>query len=124
MNWLIHIFITLFGLSVFAQEKLGVLSVEEVLLRPYFLLQEPQSGEFFLGDSSVVFGWKKSHTLGAIFRIGSQSLLNSSARFSDTVDDRLGVIEAFGQVTGDYGRLRVGLVPLEYGVEGGWLESE
>ena len=124
MNWLIHIFITLFGLSVFAQEKLGVLSVEEVLLRPYFLLQEPQSGEFFLGDSSVAFGWKKSHTLGAIFRIGSQTLLNSSARFSDTVDDRLGVIEAFGQVTGDDGRLRVGLVPLEYGVEGGWLESE
>ncbi|MCB0390467.1 MAG: hypothetical protein KDD58_04210 [Bdellovibrionales bacterium] len=108
----------------FAEEKLGILGVEEVLLRPYFLVREGQEAEFGLGESSFALSWFKTKSVGGIIRLGSMALRNPMLHFTDTVDDEVAIVEAFAQISGIYGRLRMGLIPIEFGVEGSWLESE
>ncbi len=117
------IFFCVAVLSV-AAEKLGVLSVDEILLRPYFRAEEGQRGEFGLSDSLVNFSWKKDQHLTANLKLGSQILRNQMIHFSDSPSEDLGLIEAYVQYTGMLGRIRMGIIPLEYGVEGSWQESE
>ena len=110
--------------SLQANEKLGVLGVEEVLLRPYFLVSEGQDAEFGLGESSFAVSWFKNQKIGGIIRLGPMSLRNPMLHFQDEVSEDVAVVEAFAQVSGDYGRVRMGLIPVEFGVEGRWLESD
>lgn len=110
--------------SAQAREKLGVLSVEDIFLRPYFLVREGQEAEFGLGETSLALSWFKSQDLGGIVRLGPRELINPMIHFSDEVKNELTIIEAFAQLSGLYGRLRMGLIPIEFGIEGVWQESE
>lgn len=107
-----------------ASEKLGVLSVEDLFFRPYFLVREGQEAEFGLGETSLALSWFKTQELGGIIRLGSRALINPMIHFSDDVKEELSIVEAFAQLSGIYGRLRMGLIPIEFGIEGQWQESE
>ncbi|MCB0357775.1 MAG: hypothetical protein KDD40_12235, partial [Bdellovibrionales bacterium] len=109
---------------LFAAEKLGTMAVDEVLLRPSFKVAEGQDAEFNIGESSFSLSWFKTQDLGGVIRIGPESLINPMLHFQDDVSDRIAIVEAFAQVKGVYGRLRMGLIPIEFGIEGSWLESE
>jgi hypothetical protein len=110
--------------SLAATEKLGRVELTDVLVKPTFLLKEPQEGEFDLNESSIEFAWYLENQLQANIRLGSRSLLNSMARYSEPNPDELGLIEAFAQYSSVYGQVRAGLIPLQYGAEGAMNERE
>ena len=118
----------LFASSAFAlelgKETLGQLEVSDVLLRPNFQLQEPRNGSFSLGESSFEVTWSLDEALSGHFRVGSRPLINQPARYSDTVNNDLMLVEAYAEWAGPYGRFRLGRIPLEYGAEGSWLERD
>lgn len=120
--------IVLFGTFSFrtsATETLGVLSVEELLLRPLFLLREGQDAEFNLGATSFALGWKMDSNISARVRVGQKELLNIPNRFFERpATEDFGLVEGYGQYVGEYGRIRFGLQPVELGVEGSKGESE
>ena len=50
--------------------------------------------------------------------MGLSKANESPGIFQSTVSDEWGIYEAYAQYRGSYGRLRAGLIPIEYGVEG------
>lgn len=118
------IFIHIFFLSAIASEKLGRVNIDNILLYPTYLVEEGQHSEFGLGLSSASFSWVHSQNLSAVFRIGKKSLINPALHFIDTPDDSLGIYEAFGYLSGLYGNLRMGLIPVNFGLEGSWSEEQ
>lgn len=107
-----------------SKETLGQLDVSDVLLRPNFQLVESSRGGFSLGESSFEVTWRLDESLSGHFRVGSRQLINQAARYSDSVNDDLMLVEAYAEWAGPYGRFRLGRVPLEYGAEGSWLERD
>lgn len=105
-------------------EQLGTVSLTDVLLKPYLLLKEPQEGEFRLGDSSMQVAWFLDKTFQSRIRLGPESLRNQMARYSDSLQDRIGIVEAFAQYSSVYGQARFGMIPLSYGAEGALEERE
>ena len=106
--------------SAHAEEKLGEISVSDLLLEPSFNLTEPKTGSFNLGYSYLGATWRLDQMLSGTIKAGSLDLLGVPARFGAAPrSTQLGVIEGYGQLESDYGRFRVGLVPISYGLEGG-----
>jgi len=99
-------------------EDIGELKIHDLLLRPSFLLKEPKQGFFSIGESSFALKWVLEERFSSVIRIGPRSLLNPLARYSDTVSDEVTLVEAFAQYEDDYGRLRLGRLPVEFGLEG------
>lgn len=106
------------------KETLGQLEVSDILLRPTFQLSESRKGSFSMGESSFEVTWSLDESLSGHFRVGSRPLINQSARYVDTVNNDLMLVEAYAEWEGPYGRFRLGRVPIEYGAEGSWLERD
>lgn len=106
------------------KETLGQLEVSDILLRPNVQLQESRKASFSLGESSFEVTWRLDEALSGHFRVGSRPLINQTARYSDTVNNDLMLVEAFAEWAGPYGRFRLGRISLEYGAEGSWLERD
>jgi hypothetical protein len=113
------------GNSVSGSEMLGEIAISDFFVEPSFSYQEPNRGVFSLGHSFVETRWvQPSDLVSASLKVGTRRLLGEPARYG--VSDReeeIGLIEVFGQIEGTYGRLRMGLVPIPYGLEGGNSES-
>lgn len=107
-----------------AVEKLGRVELTDVLVKPTFLLEEPQEGEFQFNESSLEFSWYLENQFQAVVRLGSVSLRNPMARFDGPVTEDLGLIEGYAQFSSVYGQVRAGLIPLQYGAEGAMNERE
>ena len=126
MKWILFLLFLINGVAAQAMERLGLVRVEEVLLRPRLVVSEPQEVEFLLGESAVSFQWVKSANLSGVIRLGSLRLLNQPVHFvpeEDLADD-LGIYEAYGQWQGVYGLVRFGLIPIEYAATGTFRESQ
>lgn len=109
------------------KELIGHIGIESVLLKPYFLLREPQKGEFFLGESSFSVSWTLKPNIKGIFRIGSQSLIHRTSFYEDYNQEdieQVSVFEGYAEYISDLGRVRFGLIPILYGYEGGLQEGE
>lgn len=119
--WFLLFFLTL---SAQARERLGQLEVEDLTLRPRFAVEEPSDGSFDIGESTLGFRWSLIDNFSSVFRLGSRQLINPVARFSDSVADELTLIEGYISWVSNYGELRMGLLPLQFGVEGDKLERE
>jgi hypothetical protein len=103
-----------------AEEKLGEISVSDLLIEPTFNLTEPKTGSFSPGYSYLGATWRLDNMLSGTIKAGSLDLLGVPARFGPApASTQLGVIEAYGQLESDYGRFRVGQVPISFGLEGG-----
>lgn len=105
-------------------EILGRLEVSEILLKPYFLLKEGSQSEFLIGDTSFTMSWYKDELISSRLKIGSADLLNKPVHYKPAVTEDLKIVEAFAQVKGAYGEARLGLIPLDYGLEGATTEGE
>lgn len=99
-------------------EKLGQLELTDVLLRPYFLLKEPQEGEFQLGETSVQFTWHIDRHFRSIVRVGPKAMWNPMARFNTGPSSDIGLVEAYGLYTSLYGEVKAGMIPINYAAEG------
>lgn len=105
--------------AVILHEDIGELKIHDLLLRPNFLLQEPQKAAFSIGESSFALRWELEKRYAGVIRVGPRTLLNPLARYSATVDEDIVFIEAFAEYNDEaYGRFRFGRLPVEFGVEG------
>jgi hypothetical protein len=100
------------------REDIGELKIQDLLLRPNFVLSEPKEGAFSIGESSVALRWELEEKFSGVIRIGPRTLLNPVARYSSTVKDDVTLVEAFAEYDDVYGRFRLGRLPVEFGYEG------
>ena len=123
------LWLALFPMVALAAEKdnLGTLSVSDILLRPSFLVapaSNPDRG-FSLGESSFAVKWTYENMYSAHFRIGPETLVDPPAHFISQVDpNQVAIVEAYAQVDHPFGRIRMGKLPIEFGLEGAKAESE
>lgn len=103
----------------FAQERAGELSVDEIYLEPNYYTRETQGGEFSLGQSSFTLSWLYKEQFRAKFSVGSLEERYTPQYYSAaTLIHDIGVIEAYAEYEGVYGRVRMGLLPLNFGFGG------
>ncbi len=100
------------------REDIGELKIQDLLLRPSFLLKEAAQSDFSIGESSVALRWELEQKYAGVIRIGSRTLLNPMARYSSVVKEDVMLVEAFAEYSDIYGRLRFGRLPVEFGYEG------
>jgi hypothetical protein len=106
-----------------ADESLGTIEVSDLLLEPTYTYREAKKGAFSPGPSFVGVTWTRDRMISATFKFGSKDLIGIPARYGPaSTTDQMGLIEAFGQADSDIGRLRFGLIPSPYGLEGGDAE--
>lgn len=105
-------------------EDIGELKIHDLLLRPYFDLHEGREGNFSIGESSFALRWELEQKFAGVIRIGPRTLLNPSARYSNTVNDDVTLVEAFAEYNNVYGRFRMGRLPVEFGYEGRQWERQ
>jgi hypothetical protein len=121
-------FITAFPVPSLAdsvKETIGDLAISDFFVEPSFGYEDPNRGAFGPGHSYLEGQWQqRDHMVSASLKVGTQRLLGRPARYGIPDDpDELVLAEAYGQFEGVYGRLRAGLVPIAYGLEGGNSES-
>lgn len=100
------------------REDIGVLKIHDLLLRPNFLFGESGVGSFSIGESSFALRWELEEKFAGVIRLGPRTLLNPSARYTNTVNDDVVAVEAFAELNHPYGRFRLGRIPVEFGYEG------
>lgn len=116
--WLALLFFPLFTHATVLREDIGELKIHDLLLRPYFKLQEGREGNFSIGESSFALRWELEQKFAGVIRIGPRMLMNPSARYTDKVNDDVTLVEAFAEYNDVYGRFRMGRLPVEFGYEG------
>lgn len=126
MTYLTSAFYFVSGDSLaWGSENLGSLEIDEISVRSEVDAIEADKTDFNIDKSYISFEWKKGGDLSAHFLLGKKSLVNQSGRFDSTFSNKdLGFVEAYAQLEGLYGRLRFGMLPIDYGVEGSQRESE
>lgn len=113
--------------------SVGELSVADLFLEPVYLYEErsselPVFGQaksgFKPGYSMLGIQWRRDRYLSGLIKVGSKYLIGAPARYvAQNPTDEIGIVEGYGQVDSDYGRVRVGLVPIPFGYEGGDAEA-
>ena len=106
-----------------AQESLGTLGVSGIFLEPTFTYQEPSKSSFDAGRSFLAVTWTREPILSATLKVGNRSLIGIPARYGPEPVDQLGLIEGYAQADSVYGRVRAGLVPISFSLEGGDTEE-
>jgi hypothetical protein len=106
-----------------AQESLGSLAVSGIFLEPSFVYSEPSHGAFEAGRSYLGVSWTREPNLSAVLKVGSRSLIGTPARYGPAPVDQLALIEGYAQLDTSVGKIRGGLVPIEYSLEGGDSEE-
>lgn len=106
-------------------EQLGHLQLKELLLRPDFVVKETQGGQFGLDAAFLGVEWKLDRQFLSYFSMGPRKLKNQMARFpiEHKQENNLDLVEAYAQFENIYGRWRMGLIPINFGVEGEIRES-
>lgn len=105
------------------QERLGKVFLSDLFLSPRFDYSEPKSGKFLLGNSYLAADWTRGELTSAHFAFGSKSLIGVPARYGAVNGEEFAVVEAYAQLESEYGRIRLGLQPIPFGLESGINES-
>ncbi|MEQ1875848.1 MAG: hypothetical protein ABL958_04320 [Bdellovibrionia bacterium] len=114
------------GTHALAAEQIGTLTVSDLMLEPTFITAEPDgtsSHAFIPGRSYLGFGWKQDSVISARLMLGSRALIVQPARYG-TQDETFGVIEGYAQADTAYGLVRMGYIPIPFGLEGAQAEYE
>jgi hypothetical protein len=107
-----------FSSSAHSDERVGTFSIDNVHLRPTFLSIENQGGQFGLDDSAFDVRWIHDKSFSATVEVGVLSTRNLPIYYGRPIETGYGLTEAFAEYSGIYGRVRYGLLPLNYGYEG------
>jgi hypothetical protein len=112
--------VNLGSLATFAQERAGTLRLDEVYLEPTFISKEREGGRFGLNETSFSLSWNYQDSFRSVLSVGSlvERYTPQVYLSDDDVNEGFGVYEAFGEYQGIYGRVRFGLLPLNYGYGG------
>ncbi len=107
-------------------ERVGSLELSDVYLSPRFHYLENRVGHFELGESSVGFRWHRDQDVSVNILLGSQELVAPPRRYVDLdsgKDSDVALVEAFVEAQSLVGKMRLGQIPLPFGVEGARGES-
>lgn len=111
-------------ISATADESLGHLEVSSLFLEPTYVHDEPRTGSFSAGTSYAELRWTLDPTISAILKFGSRDLIGQPARYGPVSQpEALTAIEAYGQADARLGRVRFGMIPIAFGLEGGDVEK-
>jgi len=116
--------VCLASVNSLASERVGVFSIEMIELRPTWRSEESDGSHFSLTDSNISFRWKLDKKLSATVSLGSQRERNLPIYYSAANDEQLGYYEAYAEYDAMYGRLRFGLLPLNFGYDGVLASSD
>lgn len=117
--FLLLLILVLGPVVAFTQERAGELSIDDVYLEPTYISRETEGGQFTLGQSSFSLKWEYKEKYRAKISIGSLEERYMPQIYDLTVPSRdLGVIEGYAEYEGVYGRIRLGLLPLNFGYGG------
>jgi hypothetical protein len=109
------------------KENLGTLSISDVLLRPQFTAAPSSvaSKGFTIGESSLAVKWDYENVFSGHVRIGAQDLIGPPAHYTQTVNaNSLAMVEAYAEYDHPYGRFRLGMQPIDFGLEGSKSEGD
>ena len=106
-----------------ADEALGEMGVQRLLLEPSFSVSEPKKAEFSLNKALVGFRWKNDAHWWADVTLGNLELIGKPARYGAPLSG-MGLIEGYGEFASGIGNIRAGLLPLDFGLEGGANEEQ
>jgi hypothetical protein len=113
-----------FARATIMREDIGELKIHDLLLRPNFMLEEPRKGSFSIGESSFALRWELEEKYKGVIRIGPRSLINPTARYTNTVNNDITLVEAYAQYDDVYGVFRMGMLPVGFGYEGRLWERQ
>ena len=105
-----------------ALDRLGDFSLSNFFLEPSATYGERRAGGFGFGNSHIEVNWTQQNYLSAVMKLGSSDLIGQPARYGNPAPAQIQFIEAYGQLSSDWGQLRSGLIPLSFGLEGGDTE--
>ena len=114
---------SIFDQASVEQERIGKVYLSDMYLSPRFDYAEPRSGKFLLGKSYVAADWTRGELISGQFAFGTKSLLGVPARYGAVNPEEFAVIGAYAQLSSDFGRFRLGLQPIPFGLEGGILDA-
>jgi len=107
-----------------ADENLGRLELSGLFLEPSYRHEESRAGRFSAGTSYAELRWTLDSAISASVKFGSRELIGQPARFGPVAGaTSLAVIEAYGQAEANLGRVRFGMIPVPFGLEGGDVEK-
>ncbi len=111
----------LFGVtasSSYANERVGTFAIEDLRVRATLVSEEEDGGDFSLDDSAFALSWRKNKNLSAYFALGPELSRKLPIYYAEIPKDQFGIVEGYAQYEGVYGRVRMGLIPLEFGYDG------
>lgn len=107
------------------EEGIGTLQLSDVFLEPSFTYVESQGGEFQLGSSYLAVTWQRDDLISAVMKVGAKRLIGVPSRYAPVAEpDEVAVVEGYAQIDSAYGRIRMGLIPITFGLEGGDIERQ
>jgi len=104
-------------------EILGEFSISEIVLNTSYEYTDPKQSTFSLDGSLASFKWEKENELSVTIGLGPLSLLNTPIYVNEN-DNEFGLIEAQAKYMGPYGEISMGLLPVQFAMEGELKEGE
>ncbi len=104
-----------------SEERVGAIEVSDVYLSPRFHYLESRSGRFELGETFVGFRWHRDQDVSANVLLGSRELSSPPRRYIDLderKDPEVALVEAYIEAQSLVGKMRLGQIPLPFGIEG------
>lgn len=122
-SW-VFIVIGLFGpVRAVASESIGKLELTDLFLEPGYFFHEGFGGAFQLGSSYVEMTWRQDQLISGVVKVGTKRLIGVPARYARLVaPDEIAIVEGYAQLDSVYGRVRAGMIPIVFGLEGGDVE--
>lgn len=119
---IIHTLFLLLASHSFA-EILGEFSIDEIVLNTAYEYTDPKQSRFSLDGSLMSVKWEKQNELSVTIGLGPISLLNTPI-YVNKNENEFGLIEAKAKYWGPYGEISMGLLPVQFAMEGALKESE
>jgi hypothetical protein len=103
-------------------QSLGELEVSRLLLEPSFFVMEPKTSSFEMTKALIGFSWRNDNRWSAHIALGSTNMIGVPKRFG-TTNDEFSLLEGYGQWDSGLGTWRVGMLPIDFGLQGGSNEE-
>lgn len=105
-----------------APQSLGELELSRLLIEPSFFVMEPKTSSFEMSKAMLGAVWRNDNRWSAHLTFGSSSMIGVPKRYG-TLNQELSLLEAFGQWDSGVGVWRIGMIPLDFGLQGGSSEE-
>ncbi len=103
-------------------QGLGELEVSRLLIEPSFFVMEPKTSSFEMTRAFLGTTWRNDNRWSAHLAFGSANQIGVPKRYG-IINHDFSLLEAYGQWDSGLGVWRFGLLPLDFGLQGGSQEE-